>query len=128
MDIRLKEIPFSFDGEDWTLRCNMNVLMDVQEANGGSFETVLSGKHTARSVLQLLCAMLNDDAMERGREVSYTPRAVGRKLSMKEFQRASRLVTELLLSSIRDEAAPEETGKNAQTSEGSDAAFPSAGI
>lgn len=130
MGLRLKEVPFRFDGLDWTLRCNMSVLMDVQEANGGSFDAILGGKNHTKSCLQLLSAMLNDDALERGRDVTYTPRQVGRKLSLREFQRASKLVTDLLVSALRDEDAPESAEadeKNAKTSQANDAAFPSAG-
>lgn len=127
MDIRFKEVPFRFDGQDWTLRCNMNVLMDVQEQNGGSFDEVVEAKNLSRSVLQLLAAMLNDDAEERGRGVRYSPRQVGRKLSLLAFQQAEQTVTELLLAAVHDEDAPEETEKNAQTGEREQAASLSAG-
>lgn len=129
MDLRLKEAPFRFDGQDWTLRCNMSVLMDVQEANGGSFDAILDSKNHTKSCLQLLSVMLNDDALERGRSVTYTPRQVGRKLSLREFQRVSKLVTDLLVSALRDEEALEAEAdeKNAKTSQENDTAFPSAG-
>lgn len=127
MDIRFKEVPFRFDGQDWTLRCNMNVLMDVQEQNGGSFDEVVEAKNLSRSVLQLLAAMLNDDAEERGRGVRYSPRQVGRKLSLLAFQQAEQTVTELLLAAVHDEDAPEEAEKNAQTGEREQTASLSAG-
>lgn len=133
MDIRFKEVPFRFDGQDWTLRCNMNVLMDVQEQNGGSFDEVVKAKNLSRSVLQLLAAMLNDDAEERGRGVRYTPRQVGRKLPLLAFRQAEQTVTELLLAAVHDADAPEAAEpegneKNGKTSEGQDTASPSAGI
>ena len=31
MDIRLETMPFELDGKTYQLRCNMNVLADVQE-------------------------------------------------------------------------------------------------
>lgn len=120
MDVRFKEVPFRFDGQDWTLRCNMNVLADVQEENGGDFSAILSGKRTAKSVLQLLAAMLNDDAAARGIETRYTAREVGRKLSMPEFNRISGQAMALVVAAVKaDETAGDEPAdeKNAQTSE-----------
>ena len=80
MDIRLKTMPFEFDGKIFELRCNMNVLADVQEACSGNLNAALSRKSTARGVLMFLAAMLNDYADEMGWDVSYTPRQVGRML------------------------------------------------
>lgn len=117
MDIRLKEIPFSFDGQDWTLRCNMNVLADVQEENGGDFSSLLSGRRTAKSVLQLLAAMLNDDACARGRAAHYTARELGRQLSMRQFREVSVSVMELLILAVQADEAEAADEKNALTSE-----------
>lgn len=117
MDIRLKEIPFSFAGEDWTLRCNMNVLAEVQEENGGDFSSLFSGRRTAKSVLQLLAAMLNDDACERGRSAHYTARELGRKLSMRQFREISASVMGLLIASVQDDEAEGADEKNAAASE-----------
>lgn len=129
MDIRLSEVPFIFEGREFTLRCNMNVLIDVQEANGGSLDSFLEEKNHMKSVALLLASMLNDDAEERGYAVRYTPRQLGRKLSLREYQRVDRLITDLLLSAVNDETAAteEQTEKNWQTSKGSDAVSPSAG-
>lgn len=65
-DIRLREIPFELDGVKYTLRCNMNVLADVQEAYGGDLTPALSMRGTLRSALEFLAAMLNEDAEIRG--------------------------------------------------------------
>ena len=65
-DIRLKEIPFVFEGRTYILRCNMNVLADVQAAYGGDLSPALSGRGTMRSVMEFLAAMMNDYADEQG--------------------------------------------------------------
>ena len=80
-DIRLEEIPFDFDGKTFLLRCNMNVLADVQDAFGGNIGTALAGGNLFRSVLEFLAAMLNDYSDEQGWPERYTARALGRKLS-----------------------------------------------
>lgn len=80
-DIRLEEIPFDFDGKTFLLRCNMNVLADVQDAFGGNIGTALSGGNLFRSVLEFLAAMMNDYADEKGWTTRYTARSLGRKLS-----------------------------------------------
>lgn len=80
-DIRLEEIPFDFDGKTFLLRCNMNVLADVQDAYGGNISTALSGGNLFRSVLEFLAAMLNDYADEQGWPQRYTARGLGRKFS-----------------------------------------------
>lgn len=65
-DLRLESAPFSFEGRNYTLRCNMNVLADVQDAYGGDIAPALSGRGTLRSVLEFLAAMMNDYADEQG--------------------------------------------------------------
>lgn len=80
-DIRLEEIPFDFDGKTFLLRCNMNVLADVQEVFGGNIVGALTGENPMQSVLEFVAAMLNDYAEEQGWPERYTSRSVGRKLS-----------------------------------------------
>lgn len=80
-DLRLEEIPFDFDGKTYRLRCNMNVLADVQDVYGGQIGAALSGEKPTRSVLEFLAAMLNDYAEERGWPERYTSRELGRKFS-----------------------------------------------
>ena len=80
-DIRLEEIPFELDGKTYQLRCNMNVLADVQAAYGGTISGALSGENPTQSVLEFLAAMLNDYADEQGWPERYTARDVGRKLA-----------------------------------------------
>ena len=80
-DIRLEEIPFEFDGKQFKLRCNMNVLADVQEAFDGEISTALSGKAPLKSVVEFLAAMLNDYADEMGWPERYTSKELGRRFT-----------------------------------------------
>lgn len=81
-DIRLEEIPFEYDGKTYQLRCNMNVLADVQAAFGGTISGALSGENPTQSVLEFLAAMLNDYADEKGWPERFTAKQIGRKLPM----------------------------------------------
>lgn len=85
-DIRLEEIPFELDGKTYLLRCNMNVLADVQEAFGGTIAGALSGESANRSVMEFLAAMLNDYADEQGWPERFTARQIGRRLSMRAIR------------------------------------------
>lgn len=73
MDVRLHSLPFELDGRVYQLRCNMNVLADVQIAYNGNLAPALNDKGTLRSVLEFLAAMLNDYADEQGWFDTATP-------------------------------------------------------
>ncbi len=98
-DIRLQELPFEFDGKTYLLRCNMNVLADVQEAYGGDIGEALEGDSPLKSVTVFLAAMLNDYADEQGWEERWTPKAVGRKLGLHDIPKSEimRLVTQAIV-------------------------------
>lgn len=78
-DIRLKETPFELDGKTYLLRCNMNVLADVQEFFDGSLDEALSGKHVLKNSLVWLSAMLNDYSASQGWPERFTPEDLGRR-------------------------------------------------
>ena len=80
MDVRLPTMPFLFDGKEFTLCCNMNVLADDQEAYGGSNMKALLNPSSIKASMAFLAAMLNDCAETNGWEERYTPRQVGRML------------------------------------------------
>ena len=84
-DIRLEELPFELDGKTYKLRCNMNVLADVQEAFNGDFTAALSEKNTLKSTMLFLAAMLNDYAEEMGWEERFTARQLGRRYKRFDF-------------------------------------------
>ena len=98
-DIRLEEIPFELDGKTYLLRCNMNVLADVQEAFGGAIGGALSGESVNRSVMEFLAAMLNDYADEQGWPERFTARQLGRRLPMHAVRQVD--IMGLVIRSIR---------------------------
>ena len=106
-DIRLEEVPFELDGKTYQLRCNMNVLADVQEEYGGDFTKALDEKNSLRSVLVFLSAMLNDYADEMGWQERYTARQLGRKY--KHFDAPAELVMGVVIRAITPDKV-EESG------------------
>ena len=116
-DVKPREVAWRFDGRDWVLRRNNNVLAEVQIINGGDFGPVLSLKRTLKSVLQLLAAMLNDYADEqkwvdeKGFAITYTEKQLGRRLS---YDTVDRLAPDIMRMTI---LAVNETDdeKNAET-------------
>lgn len=127
-DVRLKKLPYELDGQQYTLRCNMNVLADVQEAYGGDLAPALSTRGTLRSGLEFLAAMLNDDADQRGyfepgvTEQGYpcapvlskrfTAKALGRRLRREQipFVEIMKLVTHELTPDTAQQEAETESG------------------
>lgn len=110
MDIRLKELPFDFDGRKYVLRCNMNVLADVQEAFGGNISAALSAKSPTKGVLAFLAAMLNDYADEHDWPDRYTARQVGRKLPASCLSSVCEDVMSLVTASLRGDDSPDPEG------------------
>ena len=82
--IRLEETPFELDGKTYKLRCNMNVLADVQDAMGGDFGAALDPDRSFSSLIIILAAMLNDYAEEMGWEERFSARGLGRRLHKHE--------------------------------------------
>ena len=110
MDIRLESVPFELDGKTYQLRCNMNVLADVQELYEGDFASALDGKATMKSALAFLAAMLNDYADEKGWEERFTVRSLGRRFKLTDLPIDKILA--LVVRSITPDAAPEEASGN----------------
>lgn len=113
--MRLKTTPFEFDGKTFELRCNMNVLADVQEAYGGIFSKALDG--TARSVLHFLAAMLNDYAESVGWDERYTSRDVGRALRPSQLNEMTLLVMPLVTDALKGDDEPESEPEAAEGDE-----------
>lgn len=121
-DIKPREVAWRFDGRDWVLRCNNNVLAEVQEINGGDFGPILSTKRTLKSILQLLAAMLNDYADEqkwvdeKGFAIRYTEKQLGRRLSLATVNRLAPDVMRMAILAVRDAEAENDTAdeKNVQ--------------
>lgn len=109
-DARLKELPFEFRGKTYQLRCNMNVLADVQEAFGGNIGAALDEKKTLRSVTEFLAAMLNDYADEQHWPERVTAKEIGRELPYTKIptNEVIQLVTSALIGEKTDTEAENE--------------------
>ena len=119
--VKMKEIPFELDGKRYKLRCNMNVLADVQEAYDGDFMSSLNSRQSMKSVLEFLAAMLNDYADEQGWPERFTAKQLGRKLCQDEIPgvQIMSLVTEAVLPRKREEASEEpETDEGTEENRG----------
>ena len=137
-DIKPREVAWRFDGRDWVLRCNNNVLAEVQIVNGGDLRPILSTKRTMKSVLQLLAAMLNDyaDEMrwtdEEGFAIRYTEKQLGRRLSFATQNRLSPDIMRMTILAVRDAGGEAENDpadeKNAETRQEEAAVSTSPGI
>lgn len=113
-DLRLEEMPFDYQGKTYMLRCNMNVLADVQEAYDGDIGDALNEGKTIRSVTEFLAAMLNDYADEQHWPERVTAKQLGRELKYYQIPRNDimRLVTSAMIPDTTGEEATEsaETG------------------
>ena len=109
--VKMREIPFEMDGKRYRLRCNMNVLADVQEEYDGDFMESLNGKKAMKGILVFLAAMLNDYADEMGWPERFTAKQLGRRLHQEEVPgvKIMALVTEAVLPRVKEknQEAPE---------------------
>lgn len=112
MDIRLKTAKYTFDGQEMTLCCNMNVLADVQEMFGGNISKALRSA-TTKTIMCFLTAMINDYLDSEGSDKSYTVKQVGRLIPPSQLSGVTSLVMDLTAAALRgdEEAEP----KNAKT-------------
>ena len=117
-DIRLEELPFEFEGKRFLLRCNMNVLADVQELHGGMISEAMSSKKSMSSMLEWLAAMMNDYADEKCWPERYTAKKLGRKVSLAMIRELDimGLVTRALVPPSVSESNTEEENTDPETS------------
>ena len=111
-DVRLKTADFELGGKRYILRCNNNVLADVQEAFGSMAEA-LSGRHSMRTALTFLAAMLNDWADEQGWPERFTSRSAGRLLPPARMHELDGVVMPLVVSSLSSGENGTETPQDA---------------
>lgn len=104
MSIKLEELPFEYEGKEYILRCNMNVLSDVQDAYDGNLGAALNEKRPLNSVTKFLAAMMNDYAEEQNWPERVTARQVGHRLS----RDLAVEIMALVVRSITPEAAESE--------------------
>lgn len=119
-DIRLPTMPFELDGKTYVLRCNMNVLADVEQMHEGSLMEALSQPGVVTTSKEFLAAMLNDYAEEQGWEERYTPKSLGRLLppTPAYVQKLRQIITDLVVRAVTaqpdlaDSAETEDAEKN----------------
>lgn len=109
-DIRLEEKPFEFEGKTYILRCNMNVLMDVQEQFDGDFTDALKTENSMRSSLLFLAAMMNDFSEDMGWPERFTAKQLGRRLKFYQIK-----PTEIIDLVIRAIAPPKDAEKSVES-------------
>ena len=119
-DIRLPEESFRFKGRDYILRCNMNVIADVQKWCNGEINKMLRLQNTGEAALHWLAAMMNEYADEQEWEEyePYTPKALGREITLKELpsEKIFHLVTSaLIIQSGKQD--PSQTGSGESETE-----------
>ena len=108
-DIRLEEVPFTIEDKTYLLRCNMNVLADVQEYYGGDFASALDGKSTMKSALVFLAAMLNDYADDQGWEERFSAKSLGRLYNLKDLP-IDKIMALVVRSITPEPASPDNSG------------------
>ena len=107
-DMRLKKTQYDFDGRSFELCCNMNVLAEVQEKNGGEIASLLNARSTLKSVMLFMAEMLNDYADSQGWPERYTAKQVGRMISPSELSAITDTVMDLVISAIKSDPAEED--------------------
>lgn len=101
MDLRLKIKKYKIEGKEYELRCNMNVLAEVQEMNDGEILRALNHTRSFKTALQVGAAMLNDYAEEKGWPERFTEKGLGRLIPPKDTAYFSNLVIDLLYNSLQ---------------------------
>ncbi len=119
MDIRLPEKKFHYKDRDYILRCNMNVIADVQEMCDGKLGPALDDHASLKGVLVWLAAMMNDYADEQGWEdyTPYTGKTLGREIDFKDVPRKEVLsiVREALFEQVGKEDPEKKAEKDPET-------------
>lgn len=117
MDIRLKETDFELNGKTYKLRCNMNVLADVQEAFGGNMAKSLDERNIVRSVMEFLAAMMNDYLDEQGETERFTAKKLGRMIKPGRMNEIRSIVMPLVTDALSSGEPQQEAQDDAECTE-----------
>lgn len=108
-EIRLKTMPYEFNGKTYQLCCNYNVLADIQE-EFGSIPNLLKENSMLKAYPVILSAMLNDYADTQGWDEKHTPREVGRTIDIRKLPKEHILsVMQLVLDSLYEKKENTDT-------------------
>lgn len=107
-NVRLKEFPFEFNGKTYKLRCNFNVLADIEEEFG--YIPNLNGKGMLKKIAVILTAMMNEYASSQGWEEHFTSKEVGRVIMPEDIP--VQQIAELFIDALYKKGKKEEDSKN----------------
>ena len=111
-DVRLKTETIRYNGKDYVLCCNMNVLAELQEYYAGDFSNALRDPNSVRVCSRLLAAMMNDYADSMGWDERVTEKQAARAVSAGFLFKLQEMLTGALdndgASAALPEAAAEE--------------------
>ena len=79
-DLRIHEKQFEINGKAYILRCNFNVLADMQAYHNGDLMSAINSPATLHTAKEFIAFMLNDYAAEMKWPERYTPFELGRLL------------------------------------------------
>lgn len=108
MSIRLEARPFEYNGKKYLLRCNMAVLDALQEQHNGDFGELMN-LQTFKAIPEILAAMMNDYADEKGWPERVTAKELSRNLTYADLVPLD--ITGIFTRAIVP-AATEKEGKN----------------
>ena len=108
-DIRLQELPFSFEGKVYKLCCNMNVVADVQLQHNGDLKSSITGSSPLYNLLDWLAAMMNNAAEREGWPERITAKELGNRISMRQVPVAD--LMDFIRTSIFDDQEEELGGQ-----------------
>ena len=116
-DIRLQELPFSFDGRDYKLRCTMNVLSDLQARYGGDLVAAFDARKTMDGWLVWITVMINDYAETQNWPdfKPYTEREIGGKLIPAQIP--VKTLTDLISDSMFIDIGNDDAGQQSEGDE-----------
>lgn len=111
-DFRLRQECFPWEGKEYWLCCNFNVLAECENAAGSMGAFLRLG--TLKGCQIALAAMMNDYADSQGWPERFTAQGLGRQLSTNkaEINRITDLVLGLVLDAIRAPEGHKEAEKN----------------
>lgn len=109
---KLKTADYTYNGRTYRLRCNMNVIAEVQEAYNGDLLRALDQRGGLKSTQTFLAAMLTEAADTQGMKdakglpLRITTREIGRELTWQETLDAGAVIWPLIDDAVRS-IAPE---------------------
>lgn len=115
---KLPTLDYEFEGKTYRLVCNMNVIAPVQEAYEGNLMRALEQRHSIRSILQFLAAMLTEAARKQkitgdnGLPLKFTAEQLGETLSWTETMEVGTKIWPLVESAFWRDTPKEQAAED----------------